>query len=514
MKKKLQTVCSKIAGWRYVDPLIVVVAIGIFVLLTSSIVTASSIWFDEAFSAYIVRFDFAQIATYTAADVHPPLYYWILKLWTLLFGTSEVAFRSLSIVLGSAALGALFMLARRLFSRHVAWLSVGLFAISPMLIRYGVEARMYMLVTLLVILATLVLWVARQKKSTKWWILYAVLVALGMYTHYFSAVVWIGHAVWLWTTSQTRIRDLWRAPWLRAYIFAAILFVPWLPAMVKQLGGIQGSGFWIGPVSADSLTNFTSNVLFYLEHNQVLGWFALLLLGIVGGLIALGIAAYRTMDKPIRQRALLIAASALLPVAILIVVSLPPLKSSFVERYLIPSIALLPLMASLILVYARSVKSVYRVVLGVVIAGSLLFGVSNVYHYGNYNKNSSTEIQTRGLVAEIGARDDSATPIIASSPWSFYEAVFYTSEEHKVWFIDEQTDYIYGSLDMLKDDSTFKITDIDMFTAEHQYVWYVGHFGDSEVTAPYDDWQKVDEFSLTSHINGTSPYKAALYKTR
>ncbi len=45
-----------------------------------------SIWFDEAYGAYLMRYDFSEIARFTANDVHPPLYYWLLKVWQDLFG--------------------------------------------------------------------------------------------------------------------------------------------------------------------------------------------------------------------------------------------------------------------------------------------------------------------------------------------------------------------------------------------------------------------------------------------
>ena len=43
-----------------------------FAGITAGNMARWSIWFDEAFSAYIVRFDFAKIAYFTANDVHPP----------------------------------------------------------------------------------------------------------------------------------------------------------------------------------------------------------------------------------------------------------------------------------------------------------------------------------------------------------------------------------------------------------------------------------------------------------
>ena len=50
----------------------------------------SSIWHDEGFTAMLVKkFSYLEIIARTARDVHPPLYYLLLKPWTSLFGYSE-----------------------------------------------------------------------------------------------------------------------------------------------------------------------------------------------------------------------------------------------------------------------------------------------------------------------------------------------------------------------------------------------------------------------------------------
>src|SRR5690606_32782730 len=78
--------------------------LGVYVALTLRTITQSSIWFDEGFSAYIVRFNYWDIARYTAADVHPPLYYWALKTWQYAFGSSEAGLRSMSVAFAVAAM--------------------------------------------------------------------------------------------------------------------------------------------------------------------------------------------------------------------------------------------------------------------------------------------------------------------------------------------------------------------------------------------------------------------------
>ena len=50
-----------------------------FSVLALGNITRWSIWFDEAFSAYLIRYSYSEVAQFTATDVHPPLYYWLLK---------------------------------------------------------------------------------------------------------------------------------------------------------------------------------------------------------------------------------------------------------------------------------------------------------------------------------------------------------------------------------------------------------------------------------------------------
>ena len=60
-----------------------------------------SLWADEGNSAVMAARSLAQIAVSAANDIHPPLYYWLLRLWTQFAGVSEVGLRSLSAVLGA-----------------------------------------------------------------------------------------------------------------------------------------------------------------------------------------------------------------------------------------------------------------------------------------------------------------------------------------------------------------------------------------------------------------------------
>ena len=83
---------------RYILVLILITLIGVF--LRTYDINGKEFWYDEAFTAKLVQNSFPDITEMTLKDVHPPLYYYTVKVWTSVFGTSDLGFRSLSVVFG------------------------------------------------------------------------------------------------------------------------------------------------------------------------------------------------------------------------------------------------------------------------------------------------------------------------------------------------------------------------------------------------------------------------------
>lgn len=521
MKKTLTAAFQRIRLTPGLDWIVLGIGLTIFILLVLATITKSTIWFDEAFGAYIVHFNFLDIARYTATDVHPPLYYWILKLWTDFFGTTELAFRSLSLIFGASAITFGFLLVKRLFGRKAAWVSLLLLVISPMLIRYGQEARMYTLSATITLAATYVLAYAAESKKRRPWVIYGILVGLGMWTHYFTAIVWLAH--WAWRAivvrqSGKRGKEFKKAfftkNWILAHIVAVGLFVPWIPLMLVQLTIIQAAGFWISPIGADTLTSYMTNVLFYLDHDQASGWYGAALAVIILMLAVFGVRLYRTLGKKQRQNYLLILSLTIVPVLLLALASLPPLRSSFVERYLLPATIGFSLLAGITLTLGvAKLRRIWQVIIVSIVGVSMLVGISNVYYYGNYNKNSHTKVASGDVVKEIQKRGKPGEPIIVKDWAVFYEAVFYNTSEHPIYFIDADIDYLYGSQDMLRYNDQHKIKDIAAFSAEHPVVWYMGYSQDAPIKAPVDSWEEIQKFSIVTTIDNKDSYKAVEYKT-
>lgn len=518
MKKVFTRITSFIRSRPRTDYIFVSLALVLFAWLALWNISGASIWFDEAFSAYIIQYNFLDIARYTATDVHPPLFYWLLKIWTFFFGQTEIGLRSMSVFFGAVAAVFGYLLTRRLFGRKAALVGIFILALSPLFIRYSQEARMYTLAAAIVLSATYVLMRALESKGRKLWVIYGVLVSLGMWTHYFTALAWIAHWIWRYVTIRrtgVRAKELrlkfFDKNWLTAYIVAVGLFLPWLPAMAIQLIIVQATGFWIIPVGVDTVTGYFGTLVFFLEHDHVTGWLAASLVAMGVLTTVLGIRVYKSGNRLFKRNYLLLLMLAAAPPIILFIVSLPPLTSSFVERYLLPAAAASAFFMGVTLVYGlQKVKLWKQGIVYVVIVAMLISGLVNMYYYGNYNKNSRTGIETKQLVKQAIAASSPGEPIIVASPWVFYEAVFYNSDEHPVYFVDAQTSYEFGSLDMLKYSDAHKIKDLKAFTKEHPTVWYIGYF-DNDVTPPDSSWKKIDSTSVTNRVDGKTVYKGAEY---
>jgi len=132
------------------------------------------------------------------ADIHPPLYFWMLALWMRLLPVAVWTGAALNIPIALATLVALFFLARRVTGDDLLATAVVLvWAVSPSVIEVSGLARQY---DLLALVSVLTVWQALRfadQEVTPGWrdgVLMALTVAAGALTHYHFAIVLAGTA--------------------------------------------------------------------------------------------------------------------------------------------------------------------------------------------------------------------------------------------------------------------------------------------------------------------------------
>lgn len=210
----------------------------VFGLLLRIISLNQSFWLDEATSGIVVRdLSFAQILTnFSPGDFHPPFYYLILKLWSIVFGTSEIVLRLLSVLVGLLTVFVVYKISEILSfkSKFVAPL---LLATSGLHIYYSQEARMYSLATLFVTLTVyffvkLVKGVKEKEGRVGEWFMFGLLLLLSIGTHYLT--VFVIPVFWLSIIFNKKRPD-WKQKFVASHILLIIGGILWFPTLLKQL---------------------------------------------------------------------------------------------------------------------------------------------------------------------------------------------------------------------------------------------------------------------------------------
>ena len=118
-----------------------------------------SLWYDEGVTWMLSQMQLPDLIEWTANDIQPPLYYLLIWITDILFGDSEWVLRFPSVALNTLSIPLIFALAQRLFPRSTrTWfLAAAITALSPLMVYYSQEARMYTLLTLEAILASYLL---------------------------------------------------------------------------------------------------------------------------------------------------------------------------------------------------------------------------------------------------------------------------------------------------------------------------------------------------------------------
>lgn len=144
-----------------------------------------SYWLDELYSVTIVEDSFGVILERVLSeDVHPPLYYLILKCWIALTDDSEISTRALSTFFAVASLVYLFM---KLKSMNIsfAYIASSLFLTNWLFSYFANETRSY---SLLLLVATIVATNLPKRGDRPRSLLYVATILLSL-THFFGLIL-------------------------------------------------------------------------------------------------------------------------------------------------------------------------------------------------------------------------------------------------------------------------------------------------------------------------------------
>ena len=476
------------------------VALGLQILQWATI-SRYSFWFDESYTSALLRVPYQETISLTAADVHPPLYYVLLKGWSALFGISDVALRSLSALLMSASIIILYFLVKKLINKQAATWAVLIASLGPLVVRYSQEARMYALSSVFLLIATYILVTIVQNKpapaATKrlYWIGYSLAIAGALYTHYFSSLILVVHGLYIASQAGLRPKQLFEhrivatlyatyRDWVLAATLAVVLYIPWLPTLIKQTQAVN-EGFWIPGVNETSFLDTLSQLMAFqpLSRDSSILVLALASLGLVV-LVGAAIVLVRSKTIPAGSVWLSVGAVAIVAAILFVLSALPGTASYYYARYF-SQYAVLFYGGIGIILYGLFTYYRKYLILPIVATGLVLslqaFGLSSVLSGTDKIGN-----QTHAAFELIRRQASPGDAIVASRYSNYYDALHYNDTGLPLYILTPEEQY--GSLEPIFRNPQ-AIRSLDDIRPATDRVWYV--FDWHNVISVDQSWTQV-----------------------
>src|SRR5262245_57232640 len=223
----------------------VALAIGTALCIRLVRLDAAPLWFDEVITARWLDLGCGNLLRAVTRDNHPPLYFLLLKQWTVVAGVTPLALRLPSVLFSTLAVAcgaqAASLLAGRAAARWAAWF----LALAPSLVKHGQGARMYGLVTLgaAANVASLAAWLQGARPRLGLGFVASALVLAS--SHYYT-VFFLGGEV-------LALILLWRKPvasWLPAACATAAVGLEAFAAATLLASHEAGGSYTLGPLAA------------------------------------------------------------------------------------------------------------------------------------------------------------------------------------------------------------------------------------------------------------------------
>lgn len=268
---------------RYFTPLLVtIVGVG---LVLRSVGLNTDLWMDEVFTLVrTVRPEYGQIFAVFADDNQHTLFSLLAKLTTQLFGEHPWSLRLPAMLFGVASLWAIASVSRLVFGPREALLTALLCCVSYHHIWFSQNARAYTILLFITITATECLLRGLNTGRWRYWVGYAVLIALGAFAHLTAVFIAVAHAVVIAALllKERRLGNggwqplaaLALSGWLTLHLYA--LMIPQLVEFFSQ----PGAGSSTANVAWTSPIWLVSETFRQLHIHVAAGW-----TGLVAGLL-------------------------------------------------------------------------------------------------------------------------------------------------------------------------------------------------------------------------------------
>jgi hypothetical protein len=230
--KPVEPATSNQQSWHWKTMMMLATVVGLYVGLRIWSLWTPHLWGDEVFSFSLSQGSWITLVKRAGLDMaHPPLFYFLLKPWLYVAGSSMSGLRILPVMFSIATVVPLIELGRKLrFQMPIIILTLTLMAVNSYLILYGYYLRSYSLL-LFLSLTSQALFVrfllSRATNQRKSLVMLTVVNVLFVYTHYFAWLTIAAEYLWIAVMDRRHLRQF-----TFATAIVGLCFLPWVGVIV------------------------------------------------------------------------------------------------------------------------------------------------------------------------------------------------------------------------------------------------------------------------------------------
>lgn len=214
---------------------------------------------DEIFSLMLVQHSWGDMIRLASEDVHPPLYYMIVKIFVDCFGSGDL-YRDVLIAKIISILPLWLLLAisatdvRKCYGRRTGILFAGFVIGFPSIIHISSLIRMYSWGLLFVTIAGMMaVSIMQSLDSKRTWIIFCISSIAACYTHYYCDIAIFYLYLLLIIYLAKRRRPVKRLITQSAIV--VISFVPWLGVLLNQAKAVTAD-YWISKIGFSNILDY------------------------------------------------------------------------------------------------------------------------------------------------------------------------------------------------------------------------------------------------------------------
>ncbi len=342
----------------------------------------NDIWYDEIFSMDFVKRPMAEMLSIAAQDVHPPLYYIIVRIAQVITGalgiTDTIAVAKFMSVVPYMLL---MVYGITIIRKRYGMLTAGLFSTivigMPQMYDMTVEIRMYSWALFFVTAAFLhgieMLEVVDSKKKSLNAVITILYGTAAAYTHYYGLIaayaLYLGLFIWSFFVHNKKLTLT-----ILAFPFiTAVLYIPWISIALSQTSAVA-ENYWIQPMTLRTFPGCAKYILLGTFNSTLVGYIFVALAGAVIA-AALFFAIKKISDT--QAKATLLGMFVLVLLIIGGYVLSIIIRPVFVYRYMIPALGVFWL------AIAIAVGSIFKEHLAIIAAAVLV--IISLRDYQTFN---------------------------------------------------------------------------------------------------------------------------------